>query len=140
MAPLLEISDLQIRFPAAEAVRGLSLHIDQGEVLGLVGESGSGKSVTALAIMGLLGPAARVAGQIAWRGRAGCADSIDLLRQPQSALQRCSCDLVARRRLAQRSSPGRNSVITSNIMCAGLTCTTRQWPPLAVVEFGTRPV
>jgi peptide/nickel transport system ATP-binding protein len=88
MTPLLEISDLQIRFPAAEAVRGLSLHIDQGEVLGLVGESGSGKSVTALAIIGLLGPAARVAGQIAWRGRAGSADSIDLLRQPQSALQR----------------------------------------------------
>jgi peptide/nickel transport system ATP-binding protein len=68
MAPLLEICDLQIRFAAVEAVRGVSLHIDQGEVLGLVGESGSGKSVTALAILGLLGPAARVAGQIAWRG------------------------------------------------------------------------
>jgi peptide/nickel transport system ATP-binding protein len=38
--------------------------------------------------MGLLGPAARVAGQILWRCRAGSADSIDLLRQPQSALQR----------------------------------------------------
>jgi peptide/nickel transport system ATP-binding protein len=89
MAPLLEIRDLQIRFPAAEAVRGVSLHIDQGEVLGLVGESGSGKSVTALAILGLLGPAARVAGRILWRGgRAGSTDSIDLLRQPRSALQR----------------------------------------------------
>jgi peptide/nickel transport system ATP-binding protein len=89
MAPLLEICDLQIRFAAVEAVRGVSLHIDQGEVLGLVGESGSGKSVTALAILGLLGPAARVAGQIAWRGaRAGSTDSIDLLRQPQCALQR----------------------------------------------------
>jgi peptide/nickel transport system ATP-binding protein len=89
MAPLLEIRDLQIRFAAAEAVRGVSLHIDQGEVLGLVGESGSGKSVTALAILGLLGPAARVAGQIQLRSaRAGSADSIDLLRQPQSALQR----------------------------------------------------
>ena len=89
MAPLLEICDLQIRFAASDAVRGVSLHIDQGEVLGLVGESGSGKSVTALAILGLLGPAARVAGRILWRsGRAGNADSIDLLRQPQSALQR----------------------------------------------------
>jgi peptide/nickel transport system ATP-binding protein len=89
MAPLLEILDLQIRFSAAEAVRGVSLHIDQGEVLGLVGESGSGKSVTALAILGLLGPAARVAGRILWRGgRAGSTDSIDLLRQPQSALQK----------------------------------------------------
>src|ERR1035437_7217478 len=89
MAPLLEIRDLQIRFPAAEAVRGVSLRLEEGEVLGLVGESGSGKSMTALAIMGLLGPRARVAGQIRWRGGgAGSADSIDLLRQPQSALHR----------------------------------------------------
>jgi ABC-type glutathione transport system ATPase component len=64
----LEIRDLQIRFGAAEAVRGVSLRLDEGEVLGLVGESGSGKSVTALAILGLLGPAAQVAGQILWRG------------------------------------------------------------------------
>ena len=89
MAPLLEIHDLQIRFAAAEAVRGVNLRLEEGEVLGLVGESGSGKSVTALAIMGLLGPASRVAGQILWRGGpAGNVDSIDLLRQPQSALQR----------------------------------------------------
>ena len=89
MAPLLEIHDLQIRFAAAEAVRGVNLRLEEGEVLGLVGESGSGKSVTALAIMGLLGPASRVAGQILWRGGpARNVDSIDLLRQPQSALQR----------------------------------------------------
>ena len=89
MAPLLEIHDLQIRFAAAEAVRGVNLRLEEGEVLGLVGEPGAGKSVTALAIMGLLGPASRVAGQILWRGGpAGNVDSIDLLRQPQSALQR----------------------------------------------------
>jgi peptide/nickel transport system ATP-binding protein len=38
-------------------------------VLGLVGESGSGKSVTSLAILGLLDPAARVEGSIRWQGR-----------------------------------------------------------------------
>ena len=53
MGALVELRDLQIRFGAAEAVRGISLQLDEGEVLGLVGESGSGKSVTALAILGL---------------------------------------------------------------------------------------
>jgi peptide/nickel transport system ATP-binding protein len=92
---LLDIRDLQIRFGAAEAVRGASLRLDEGEVLGLVGESGSGKSATALAILGLLGPAAQVAGQILWRrvatevqdGASKGAAMMDLLRQPESALR-----------------------------------------------------
>jgi peptide/nickel transport system ATP-binding protein len=101
MAALLDIRDLQICFGATEAVRGISLQLDEGEVLGLVGESGSGKSVTALAILGLLGPAAQVAGQILWR-RAGAGGpnkepggeaahggaGIDLLRLRESALRR----------------------------------------------------
>jgi peptide/nickel transport system ATP-binding protein len=73
MGSLLDIRNLQIRFGAAEAVRGIRLQIDEGEVLGLVGESGSGKSATALAILGLLGPAARVQGEILWQ-RAGKDD------------------------------------------------------------------
>jgi len=86
MPPLLDIHDLQIRFAAVEAVRGLDLQLDEGEVLGLVGESGSGKSVTALAILGLLGPSAQVRGQILWRP-AG-AGAMDLLRQPAGVLRR----------------------------------------------------
>jgi peptide/nickel transport system ATP-binding protein len=72
-APLLEIENLRIWFEskagAKEVVRGVSLHVEPGEVLGLVGESGSGKSVTALATLGLLGPSARVEGSIRWQGR-----------------------------------------------------------------------
>jgi peptide/nickel transport system ATP-binding protein len=75
MAVLLDIRGLRIRFGKSEAVRGVSLRLDEGEVLGLVGESGSGKSATALAILGLLGTSAQVAGQILWR-RAG-AESLD---------------------------------------------------------------
>ena len=76
MTPLLEVRDLSIEFsqprgaqPAksAAAVRSLSVSIAPGEVLGLVGESGSGKSITALAIMGLLPPAATVAGEIVFQ-------------------------------------------------------------------------
>jgi peptide/nickel transport system ATP-binding protein len=77
MGALLQIRDLRIRFGAMEAVHGSSLSIDEGEVLGLVGESGSGKSATALAILGLLGPAAKVSGEILWRDN-------DLLQQPAS--------------------------------------------------------
>jgi peptide/nickel transport system ATP-binding protein len=64
----LRIDDLSIHFRDRAAVRGLSLSIEQGQSLGLVGESGSGKSVTALAVMRLLDPAARVAGSIQFDG------------------------------------------------------------------------
>ena len=64
MASLLEIDRLAIRFGATAAVRELNLCVEQGQVLGLVGESGSGKSVTALAVLRLLGPAATVEGAI----------------------------------------------------------------------------
>jgi peptide/nickel transport system ATP-binding protein len=59
---------LSIRFQSSNAVRDLSLRIEKGQVLGLVGESGSGKSVTSLAIMRLLDPAAQVEGAISLEG------------------------------------------------------------------------
>jgi peptide/nickel transport system ATP-binding protein len=69
MAALLEIDNLYIWFGGKEVVRGVSLRLEAGEVLGLVGESGSGKSVTSLAILGLLDPVARIEGSIRWQGR-----------------------------------------------------------------------
>ena len=66
---VLEIRDLRVWFGAAEVVRGISLAVEPGEVLGLVGESGSGKSVTSLAILGLLGSNARLEGSVRWQGR-----------------------------------------------------------------------
>jgi peptide/nickel transport system ATP-binding protein len=101
MGVLLDIRGLHVRFGAVEAVRGVSLRLDEGEVLGLVGESGSGKSATALAMMGLLGPAAQVEGQIFWRraGTEGLDETpkgkneqspvmMDLLSQPAEMLRR----------------------------------------------------
>jgi peptide/nickel transport system ATP-binding protein len=66
--PLLEIDGLTISIPTesgtVEAVRGISLAIEQGETLGIVGESGSGKTMLALSVLGLLPKAARVTGSI----------------------------------------------------------------------------
>ena len=85
MPPLLQLRDLHVRFGQTHAVRGVSFALQEGEVLGLVGESGSGKSASALAIPGLLDPAATTEGQILFHTPNG---PIDLLRQPPAALRR----------------------------------------------------
>jgi peptide/nickel transport system ATP-binding protein len=91
MVRLLEIRDLHVNFGATQAVAGVDLQLEEGEVLGLVGESGSGKSATALAILGLLGPAARVTGQMLWRSTQteDRPDEavIDLLQQPAKVMR-----------------------------------------------------
>ena len=62
--PVLDIKDLRTTFATRDgtvnAITGLSLQIQTGELVGLVGESGSGKSTTALSIMRLLPPYARI--------------------------------------------------------------------------------
>ena len=70
---MLDIINLSIKFNDAvggEAVRGIDLHMDAGEILGLVGESGSGKTMTALAIAGLVERGkTEMDGQILFEGR-----------------------------------------------------------------------
>ena len=61
---LVDISNLRVSFSqhggTIDAVRGVSLTVGEGESVGIVGESGSGKSVTCMALMRLLGPAAKI--------------------------------------------------------------------------------
>ena len=59
---LLEVLDLNVAIGATRIVKGVSLDVRAGEILGLVGASGSGKSMTALSIMRLLPPKASLAG------------------------------------------------------------------------------
>ena len=81
---MLEIRDLHVKFHTRdrEAVAGLSLSIQDGEIVGLVGESGSGKSVTAMSVAGLL-PRSRCdySGEILLDGR-------ELLHIPRSELRK----------------------------------------------------
>ncbi len=75
--PLLSVERLCVEFRTRDgivrALEDVSFTVARGEMLGLVGESGSGKSVTALAVMGILHPAARIT--------AGCAlfNGLDLV-------------------------------------------------------------
>ncbi len=71
---LLEIENLTVQFETAngwfKAVDGVSLSVDEREVLAIVGESGSGKSVSMLAVMGLLPWTAKItADKMLFQGR-----------------------------------------------------------------------
>ena len=83
--PLLAVEDLSVEFGTRDgvvrALDGVSLTVGRGETVGVVGESGSGKSVTALAILGILHPAARVTG-----GRA-VFGGLDLLSASENTLR-----------------------------------------------------
>ena len=84
--PILRVEGLRVNYSTgprlAPAVDGVSFTLRPGERLGLIGESGSGKTTTAMAIMRLLRPPARItAGRIVLGGR-------DLTRMGSRELRR----------------------------------------------------
>jgi len=85
-APLLDVQDLAVHFALpngrVEAVRGVSLRVEDGEALGIAGESGCGKTTTALSLVRLLPSNARVvSGSVKLFG-------IDLVPKTERQLQR----------------------------------------------------
>jgi branched-chain amino acid transport system ATP-binding protein len=55
-APILELRNVDVAYGKLRALYGVSLHIQQGEVVALIGANGAGKSTTLRAISGLLTP------------------------------------------------------------------------------------
>ncbi|MFA5272147.1 MAG: ABC transporter ATP-binding protein [Candidatus Omnitrophota bacterium] len=83
---LLKIENLHTSFftdcGQTKAVNGVSLSLEKGKTLGLVGESGSGKTVTALSIVRLLSPLAKILeGKIIYKGK-------DLLLLPEEEMRK----------------------------------------------------
>jgi len=76
MAPRLHLQDVRVRYGAVEAVRGIGITIEAGEIVALLGANGAGKSSTMNAVAGLV-PVAT--GQVLF-------DGTDITRLPAEAL------------------------------------------------------
>jgi peptide/nickel transport system permease protein len=82
---VLDIRDLTVEIETPQGtirpVQNVSGSVAAGETLAIVGESGSGKSLTGLAAMGLLPPAARITGGAAF------VNGLDLVRADEAAVR-----------------------------------------------------
>ena len=76
MKPLLDIRDLKVAYGGIHAVKGVSMHVNQGELVTLIGANGAGKSSTMKAIAGML-PA--TSGVIKLDGEVSPTNSYELL-------------------------------------------------------------
>src|ERR671918_2653387 len=65
MATLLEVDDIHTSYCTIEALKGISLKVEEGEVVTLIGSNGAGKSTTLRSISGLTPPRT---GSIRFRG------------------------------------------------------------------------
>ena len=63
---VLKITDLRVSYGGIEALKGISMEVQQGQIVTLIGANGAGKSTTLRAISGLVRPAA---GRIEFLGR-----------------------------------------------------------------------
>ena len=63
---MLVVESLEVRYGVIPALRGISLHVEQGEIVTLIGANGAGKSTTLKTISGLIRPAA---GWITFEGK-----------------------------------------------------------------------
>jgi branched-chain amino acid transport system ATP-binding protein len=54
--PLLDVKDIHVFYGNIEAVKGMSFHVDKGEIVSLIGANGAGKTTTLRTVSGLLRP------------------------------------------------------------------------------------
>jgi branched-chain amino acid transport system ATP-binding protein len=81
---ILEVKDLKVNYGAIQALNGVSLSLDKGEIVTLIGANGAGKSTTLRSIMGLVAP---VAGDVRYKGTS-------IVRRPTHMLVRDGMTLV----------------------------------------------
>ena len=63
---LLEVKDLEVSYGVIRALKGISFHVERGEIVSLIGANGAGKTTTLHTVTGLLHPSA---GNIIYKGK-----------------------------------------------------------------------
>jgi branched-chain amino acid transport system ATP-binding protein len=66
MTALLEVNDLHVAYGAIEALKGISISVEQGQVVTLIGANGAGKTTTLRTLSGLLHP---TSGEVLFEGK-----------------------------------------------------------------------
>jgi branched-chain amino acid transport system ATP-binding protein len=66
MAAMLEVDDIEVRYGAIRALKGVTFNVGEGEVVALLGANGAGKTTTQKTVSGMLRPSL---GQIRYEGR-----------------------------------------------------------------------
>ena len=66
MPDMLEVDDIEVRYGAIRALKGISFTVGEGEVVALLGANGAGKTTTQKTVSGMLRPSL---GQIRYQGR-----------------------------------------------------------------------
>jgi len=110
MMPLLEIRNLVVRYGEIEALRGVTIAVEQGQVVTLLGANGAGKSTTLRAISGLAKPASgdiifdghSIAG-LGYRSAFRCLGQRDFRKYRKESQQRDYPHLLLTENLARRA-------------------------------------
>ena len=107
---MLEVKDLQVYYGVIQALKGISFHVNQGEVIALIGANGAGKTTTLQTLTGILSPKS---GSIVFEGK-------DLTRTPAHKIVEMGmahvparCPLRSSRRGNLLYTPARLSAISA---------------------------
>jgi len=124
-APLLDVDGLTTNYGSIAALRGATLQVHPGEVVGLVGPNGAGKTTLVGTLAGLLGPAA---GTVRFAG-----DDVTGL-SPDSLLRRGVALVPEHRRLFP------DLTVEENLKIGGITVPAKERPALIEEMVGWFPV
>ena len=74
MEPMLKVTDLSVSYGHVEALRGVSIQVEQGQIVSIIGANGAGKSTLLRTISGLV---KAQSGSILWNGQELLGKPID---------------------------------------------------------------